>query len=254
MEELSDLRLEYGRLLNAAAERLRNAGNALLSSESQADGYPQLIERIRETVRNAVPPDATVLVVSKGDDELLNLYGRRALHFPQVEGGVYAGHHPADSAEAIAHLVALRAKGADYLVFPRPALWWLNHYAGLRQHLESEYSAIVRQKNTCVIYALGSSRKANPGGPGQPGGLGKSSEPGKASRPGDPGEAGQPSGLGKASVPGKASGSGDPGGASQPSGPGVELLLPGASAEGNGASPPSKMRRRRLLWRSRHGG
>jgi hypothetical protein len=172
MEELSDLRLEYGRLLNAAAEGLRNAGGAPLPGESAADGYPHLIQRIRQTVQSALPPDATVLVVSKGDDELLNLYGRRAWHFPQAVGGVYAGHHPADSAEAITHLEALRARGADHLLFPRPALWWLNHYAELRQHLESRYSAVVRQKDTCVIFALGSSRRADPGGSGGSGGAG----------------------------------------------------------------------------------
>src|SRR5205814_2055525 len=38
--------------------------------------YVQLIRRIRDAVRTAVPADATVAVVSKGDDELLKLYGR----------------------------------------------------------------------------------------------------------------------------------------------------------------------------------
>ena len=45
-----------------------------------------------------MPLEATVMVVSKGDDELLKLGGRRALHFPQNEAGEYAGHYPADSA------------------------------------------------------------------------------------------------------------------------------------------------------------
>ena len=52
-----------------------------------------------------LPPDATVLVVSNGDDELSKLgAARRGWHFPQMEDGTYAGHHPGDSAEAIAHL------------------------------------------------------------------------------------------------------------------------------------------------------
>jgi hypothetical protein len=175
MDELSDLRLEYGRLLNASAG-LRSAEKAPVSRQGDPDGYPQLIQRVRRTVRSALPPDATVLVVSKGDDELLNLYGRRAWHFPQADGGVYAGHHPTDSAEAVAHLEALRARGADHLLFPRPALWWLNHYAGLRQHLEKEYSAVVRQKDTCVIYALSLNQKA-------PGDLSESSESAQAGAP-----------------------------------------------------------------------
>ena len=37
----------------------------------------------------ALPPDATVLVVSHGDDELLELgAARRGWHFPQQEDGV----------------------------------------------------------------------------------------------------------------------------------------------------------------------
>ena len=53
-----------------------------------------------------------MLVVSNGDDELLELGAeRRGWHFPQMEDGTYAGYHPADSAEAIAHCEALRGAG-----------------------------------------------------------------------------------------------------------------------------------------------
>ena len=82
--------------------------------------YRDLVERIREVVDRELPPDATVLVVSNGDDELLELGAeRRGWHFPQMEDGTYAGHHPGDSAEAIAHLEALRDRGAR--VHPLPA-------------------------------------------------------------------------------------------------------------------------------------
>ena len=77
-------------------------------------GYQQLVERIREVVRTALPAEATVIVVSKGDNELLELDGKRAWDFPQNEEGVYAGYHPADSAGAIAHLEELRAKGGEF--------------------------------------------------------------------------------------------------------------------------------------------
>ena len=53
----------------------------------------------------------TVLVVSKGDPELLRLGTRRARHFPEADDGSWAGHHPADSGEAI---------GAPWLPRPRP--------------------------------------------------------------------------------------------------------------------------------------
>lgn len=66
--------------------------------------YPQLLEQIRALVPREIPPDATVLVVSKGDSQLLDLGRLRAWHFPQNERRDYLGHHPADSAAAMAHL------------------------------------------------------------------------------------------------------------------------------------------------------
>jgi GT2 family glycosyltransferase len=100
------------------------------------DWYRDLVKRIREVVDRELPPDATVLVVSNGDDELLKLGAhRRGWHFPQMKDGTYAGYHPADSAEAIAHIEALRDKGATHIVFPQTASWWLEFYEALGQYL-----------------------------------------------------------------------------------------------------------------------
>jgi hypothetical protein len=49
--------------------------------------YHQLVERIREVIRTTLPLRARVIVVSKGDEALLDLGGRRGWHFPQAEGG-----------------------------------------------------------------------------------------------------------------------------------------------------------------------
>src|SRR5205085_730238 len=95
-----------------------------------------------------------VIVVSKGDDELLNLDGRIGWHFPQTEDGAYIGYHPADSVAAIAHLEALRAKGADYLLIPSPSLWWLEHYSGFKNHLEDHYRRVAGETGDCLTIAL----------------------------------------------------------------------------------------------------
>jgi hypothetical protein len=112
------------------------------------------VERVRETVRDAVPADASLLVVSKGDDELLRIDGRRAAHFPQAKRGAYAGHHPADDDAAIAHLQLLRAAGARYLVLPATSVWWLEHYEGFRRHLEATAAVIVCRPETCLVFDL----------------------------------------------------------------------------------------------------
>ena len=116
--------------------------------------YEQLILRLRGVVERTLPKGALALVVSKGDDRLLAFDGRRAWHFLRNEKGVYAGHHPADSAAAIAALERWRAAGAAYLVIPQVAFWWLDHYAAFREHLERRSRVLVRDDRTAVIYAL----------------------------------------------------------------------------------------------------
>ncbi len=120
----------------------------------QSAGYRRLAERIRQVVADTVPPEATILVVSRGDKELLKLNGHRAWHFPQTGDEVFAGHYPANSEEAVTQLESLRAKGGEFLLFPKPSLWWLDYYTGLQQHLEDRYRAIVREEDTCTIFAL----------------------------------------------------------------------------------------------------
>jgi hypothetical protein len=115
--------------------------------------YPWLVRHIREVANAVLPPEATVAVVSKGDEELLELGGgRRGWHFPQNDDGVYAGYYPADGAEAIIHLEELRTRGAGFLLFPETAFWWLERYGDLKQHLEARYRRIWSEK--CIIYQL----------------------------------------------------------------------------------------------------
>jgi GT2 family glycosyltransferase len=147
---------EHAGLLRANRKRLEDKwGNTWQPGGRRRDAsYEGLTERIRRLVATAVPPEATVLVVSRGDDELLELDGRRAWHFPAAEDGGYAGHYPRDSMEAVKLLEAMRTKGGEFLLFPKTGLWWLDHYAGLREHLESRYDAIIQEEDTCLIFAL----------------------------------------------------------------------------------------------------
>ena len=57
------------------------------------------------------------------------------------------------SAEAIGHLEVLRRKGGTYLLFPRTAFWWFDHYAEFQSHLEASYRRIWSDQD-CIIYAL----------------------------------------------------------------------------------------------------
>lgn len=116
--------------------------------------YAREAEQVREAVKESVPSGSTVLVISRGDEDLLRLNGRRAQHFPQADDGGWAGHHPADSEEAISHLESLRERGAEFLVVPPTYLWWLRHYDGLRDHLEANYEPVVADDRAGAIYRL----------------------------------------------------------------------------------------------------
>jgi hypothetical protein len=115
-------------------------------------------QRISGIVQAILPPDTKVIVVSKGADELLSLGGCQGWHFPQTEEGWYAGYHPADSAEAIAHLEKLRAKGGSYLLFPHTAFWWLDFYTEFRQYLDNHYQRTWHDERA-VLYDLHSMEK-----------------------------------------------------------------------------------------------
>lgn len=152
---------EYARVLEANRARFEQKWQAPWRpyGRRQSERYRQLIERVRQAVLDSVPSGATVLVVSRGDGELVRMDGRRACHFPRARNGDYAGHHPGSGEEAIALLEAERSAGAEHIVFPQTALWWLDHYEGLRAHLDRNYRRSVCDPDSCVIFDL---RRASP--------------------------------------------------------------------------------------------
>jgi GT2 family glycosyltransferase len=142
--------------LLAEANRLEEEARVLqerfIAAPSSALGYRWQVEKVRAEVETTVPDDAAVLVVSRGDRELVALGERIADHFPQAPDGGYLGHYPRDSDEAIAQLERLRADGADFLVLPETAYWWLDHYDGFADHLRSHYR--VAGGDSCTIFEL----------------------------------------------------------------------------------------------------
>jgi hypothetical protein len=117
--------------------------------------YADLVARVRAAIASMIPPSASVLVISKGDAALLELPGIAAAHFPQDAEGGYAGHHPHDSEAAIAEIEALRRRGAEYLVVPSTARWWLDYYKGFARHLATHGEQVADNPESCLIYRLG---------------------------------------------------------------------------------------------------
>ena len=136
------------------ADRRTVPDGALANGRVSPEAYVELIGQIRDVVRSALPEAATVLVASKGDDELLQLAGREGRHFPSDADGAYLGFHPPDDEWAVGHLERKRGAGADFLLLPATSHWWLDHYAGLADHLNRRYTAIVEDRDRCTIFDL----------------------------------------------------------------------------------------------------
>ncbi|HET9591761.1 MAG TPA: glycosyltransferase family 2 protein [Solirubrobacterales bacterium] len=142
---VADLQLELTRLTAELADRG-------VEVELPRISYGENVDAIKEQVERSVPARATVLVLSRGDSELLRLGEREARHFPRGADGRPLGHHPDDDAEAIALLEAERSTGADYLVVPSAESWWLEHYRGFASHLAAR--SRLATDGSCAIYAL----------------------------------------------------------------------------------------------------
>ncbi len=152
---------EFVREANRLEEGVRRLQGWLELPEAGAEsflasrrlGYRHLVEQVRAAIAATVPAGASVLVVSRGDRQLVELGERTGGHFPQDAEGRYLGHHPHDSEEAIAYLEALRTCGAEYLVLPATSRWWLEHYDRFAEHLRDRYPAT--ELDACTIYRLG---------------------------------------------------------------------------------------------------
>jgi hypothetical protein len=160
--ELETSRGEIRRLRASATDSRSETAPA----PSAADRRKQqkMASEVRERATELIPAGSTVLVAGKGDEALLRLDGRTGWHFPMAEDGRYAGYHPAGDTAAIAQLEALRARGADHLVLPKTTLWWLDHYEGLRRHLEDRYTALVTDEE-CAIFQLSGEQPGQASGP-----------------------------------------------------------------------------------------
>jgi hypothetical protein len=130
------------------------------SGRGSDEPYRAQVERIRTALTRRLPPGATVAVVSRGDDALLELPGARAWHFPRAADGRWAGHYPSDATAALAQLEAARLAGAEYVLFPEPAFWWLEHYAALADHLRTHAQEVERTPDL-RLYRLGGPNPAH---------------------------------------------------------------------------------------------
>lgn len=126
--------------------------------------YAELCKQVIELVRLATPRGSKVLIITKGDEDMLEAPGRQCWHFPRAVNGLYAGCYPADSREAIAHLRSLQSQGAQYLCVPSTSYWWLEFYERWTAYLQRRHRLAAYQEDVGVVYRLlPSSRRQSDG-------------------------------------------------------------------------------------------
>ena len=135
----------------APAEEAPGVSTIAWSAPGELPPYPELVEQICASVEAAVPLGARVLVVSRGDGQLLRLGARTAQHFPQSPDGGYSGYHPTDGWAVLAELHRHLQAGAEFLVIPATACWWLEHYPELALYLEI---APLTANESCAIFDI----------------------------------------------------------------------------------------------------
>jgi glycosyltransferase involved in cell wall biosynthesis len=138
-----------------------DVGEGADRSRRKAIAYRSMGEALRQTLARITEPGSTILVVSHGDDDLLDIEGRSARHFPQDADGRWAGYHPADSSSALHHLEVLRQRGARYLAFPSTSFWWMHYYRDLATHLDEHHRRIHSDEHV-LVYDLRSREAVRP--------------------------------------------------------------------------------------------
>jgi glycosyltransferase involved in cell wall biosynthesis len=126
-------------------------GRRLQKQVEDNTAWQETQQRIAAIMRQHVPKKARVLIADKWDPTLFHLSRRQGWNFP--DRSLMPEGYPANDEKAISHLEQLRKRGANYLVFPNAAFWWLDHYRAFRQHLEVNH-ACIWQDERCVIYQI----------------------------------------------------------------------------------------------------
>jgi len=101
-------------------------------------------------LNEATTPAALIIAATDGDPTVFYYAHRKGWHF--LGDGVYDGN-PLDSAQIIANLEKLRARGATHLVFYAGTQWWLEYYQEFAQHLATN-ATLVEQTSEFTIYKL----------------------------------------------------------------------------------------------------
>ena len=108
----------------------------------------KVAELIRLDVDSVIPPEAPFVLV--GDGYPADLFrGRTVVPFP--ERTEKWTDYPADDEEVVASFSRASARGARFVVVPRPMAYWLEIYPGFSNYLRTHASVRVDNDRTLIV-------------------------------------------------------------------------------------------------------
>jgi glycosyltransferase involved in cell wall biosynthesis len=113
--------------------------------------WSERLSMVAREITEVVPAGGTLVLID--DDQIGSGAFEGYQVVPYVErNGEYWGA-PSDDETAVRELERLREAGAGFVVVGWPAFSWLEHYSGLREHLQSSYRVIL-SNSRLLVYDL----------------------------------------------------------------------------------------------------
>ena len=152
VERAREGRVREDHCFGALAGYCREHGISVDPNRWKANSWWHQIERAtNDIIRLIQPGESFILVDEEHWGVGVDLAGRRRIPFLERDGA-YIGE-PDDDATAIQEVERLREAGASFMVFGWPYLWWLDHYAALRDHLHATFPCVV-ENDALVVFDL----------------------------------------------------------------------------------------------------
>jgi hypothetical protein len=142
----------YDQQCRAITNQFRDMGVSTEAEAWKRSSWLHWLHAATEQIAEVVPSGDLVILVDEeqwGTDGMVG--GRRRVPFLERDGQYWGP--PPDDATAIGELERLRGAGARFIAFAWPAFWWLDHYAGMREHLRSTYRCVL-ENDRLVVFDL----------------------------------------------------------------------------------------------------
>jgi hypothetical protein len=111
----------------------------------------KLEERVADRLRMVLRRGVSFILVDEDRTDIKDGVENRSVPFLERSGHYWGP--PADDAQAVCELERLRRDGAEFIVFPWLASWWLEHYRAFAKHLDKTANCVVNDE-LMTVYDL----------------------------------------------------------------------------------------------------